>query len=528
MITHGNLMMQKKITDPFVINGLKILLGIIVALKFSISFNTGLFEDEAIYWNWSLNPDPSYSFTTLTGIKIFTMMPGLLNEFTVRMAALLTNFVIIFFFYKTGMLLGVSDKKILISMVLLFSIPFVTIYTSFISPDSMLLMFSVISIYFALRVIKSGSMTDWILCGITFGFLILSKYTGAVFVPAFAVFLFLKRNEISGITFSKIIAAVTSHLIIISPLIIWNIINEPVWLNYYVNTGADAVSSGIGENLWKFILSQAAILLPVFFLFIIYITLKQISKKDKSVEEKYLLFTGIFIFSVFAVLAMTGKLKGNWAFTAYIPLAISFLFINFTNFKKRNKFITAVFTLMIIMNLFLLILLNLNSDSIKNIADNRFGNYINDTFHDYWPGHNDLAGNDKNWEDRILKMKQWQKNISEISNEINLIDLEYDFIASDNFNLSPLLKFYMKKDNVYLIGDLRFKYINSAEVFENLSGKDAVIVTYKDSDVNYIYNRFEDVKEVKDIKFSISKDLIQEFRILQCRNFKPEFVSAHE
>ncbi|MFZ1322054.1 MAG: glycosyltransferase family 39 protein [Ignavibacteria bacterium] len=521
-------MMQKKITDPFIINGLKILLGIILALKFTISFNTGLFEDEAIYWNWSQNPDPSYSFTTLIGIKIFTMMPGLLNEFTVRMAALLTNFVIILFFYKTGKMLGFSKKKILISMILLFSIPFVTIYTSFISPDSMLLMFSVISIYFTLRVLKFGSLKDWILCGITFGLLILSKYTGAVFVPAFAVFLFLKRNEINSITYEKITAVVISLLVIISPLIIWNIIYEPVWINYYVNTGADAVSSGLGENLWKFILSQIAILLPISFLFIIYITVKQFGKKDKSVEEKYLLFSGIFIFSVFAVLAMAGKLKGNWAFTAYIPLVISFLFVNFTKFKKSSKFIITIFTLMIGMNLFLLILLNLNSDSIKNIADNKFGNYINDTFHDYWPGHKDLTGNDKNWEDRILKMKHWQKNITEISSEINSNDLEYDFIASDNFNLSPLLKFYMKKENVYLVGDMRFRYLNSAEVFENLSGKDAVIVTYKGSDIKYLYNKFEEVKEVKDIKFSISKDLIQEFRILQCRNFKPELVSVHE
>lgn len=521
-------MMQKKITDPFIINGLKILLGIILALKFSISFNTGLFEDEAIYWNWSLNPDPSYSLTTLIGIKIFTMIPGLLNEFTVRMAALLTNFVIIFFFYRTGKMLGFSERKILISMVFLFSIPFVTIYTSFISPDSMLLMFSVISVYFTLRVLKFGSLTDWILCGVTLGFLILSKYTGVVFAAAFVLFLFYMRNEIRSITFKKIIAAVISLFLIISPLIIWNIIYEPVWLNYYVNTGADALTSGLGENLWKFILSQTAILLPVVFLFIIYIVIKQFGKKDKSVEEKYLVFSGIFIFSVFAVLAMTGKLKGNWAFTAYIPLVVSFLFINFTNFIKRSKFIPAVFILMIGINLFLLIILNLNSDSIKNIADNKFGNYINDTFHNYWPGHKDLAGNDKNWEDRILKMKHWQKNITEISSEIYLNDLKYDFIASDNFNLSPLLKFYMNKENVYLIGDLRFRYINSAEVLEYLKGKDAVIVAYKDSDINYLYGNFEEVNEVKDLKFSISKDLIQEFRILQCRNFKPEFVSAHE
>jgi len=514
--------MQKKITDPIIINGLKILPGIIIALKFTISFNTGLFEDEAVYWNWSLNPDPSYSFTTLIGIKMFTMFPGLLNELTVRMAALLTNFVIIFFFYKTGKILGFSEKKILISMVFLLSLPFVTIYTSFISPDSMLLMFSVISIYFVIRVIKFGSLTDWILCGVCFGFLMLSKYTGAVFIPAFALFLFIMRKKITSITFQKISAAAISLLIIISPLIIWNIINEPVWLNYYVNTGADSLSSGIGENFRKFILSQTAILLPVVFVFIIYITVMQLRQNERTLEEKYLLFSGIFIFSVFAFLAITGKLKGNWAFMSYIPLVFSIFFI------KINKFVSILIIGITGMNLFLLILLNLNSDSIKDIADNKFGNYVNNTFHDYWPGHSDLAGNDRNWEDRILKMKQWKKNISRISNEINLIDIEYDFIASDNFNLSPLLKFYMKKDDVFLLGDQRFRYINSAEINKELTGKDAVIVTYSDSDHDFLKYKFEYVKEIKDIKFELSDDLIQEFKIIQCRNFKPGFVTADE
>lgn len=511
--------MLKKITEPVV---LKIFLGLIILLKFTVSFNTGLFEDEAIYWDWSQSADPSYSFTTLSAIKLFSVFPGNVSEFTVRLPALLTNFIIIFFFIKTGNLFGFSERKILIALVLLFSLPFVTIYTSFISPDSMLLMFSVVSVYYSLRVIMQGTYTDWIFCGISFGLLLISKYTGIVFLTAFVIFIFFKRKDLSGLYIGKVLAAMSAFLIIISPLIFWNIVNEPVWLNYYVSTGADTISAGFGESILKFLSSQIAVMLPFAFLFILFITFIQIRKKNKSKEEIFLLFCSGFILIAFTVLAVSGKLKGNWAFTAYIPLAVSFLFV------KRNVFLTVLFTLIIFVNLFLLVLLNLNTVHIKNIADNKFGNYINSTFHDYWPGHESFSGNDRNWEDRILKMKHWQKNISEISSFISSHGLQYDFIASDNFNLSPLLKFYMKKDNVYLLGDLRFRYINSAEVVKELKGKDAVIVIYMETDPDFLNNEFEVVNEIKELNFPISEDLIQKFRIIQCRNFKPEFVSADE
>ncbi|MBS1517770.1 MAG: glycosyltransferase family 39 protein [Bacteroidetes bacterium] len=511
--------MLKKLTEPGV---LKILLGIIIALKFMISFNTGLFEDEAIYWNWSQNPDPSYSFTTLSALNLFTAFPGYVNEFTVRLPALLTNFVILFFLLRTGKFLGFSERKILLTAVLIFSIPFVTIYSSFISPDSMILMFTLSSVFFSIKVIKKGNTEDWILCGVSFGLLILSKYTGVVFAAAFAVFVIYFRKDLKGFSVFKLSAFLISVFILVSPLLYWNLINEPVWLNYYFKTGADKIDSGYAESIYRFILSQTAILLPVTFILIIYITFNRLRKKEKTPEEKFLLFSGIFILFCFALLSLSGKLKGNWPFMAYIPLA--FLYI----YTKKTVTVRILFAITFAVNIFLLSLLNMSSDSISSIADNKFGNYINSTYHDYWPGYAGNSANDKNWEERILKMKNWQSSILKLNDEIITSDLRYDFLASDNFILSPLLKFYMKKDNVYLLGDLRFRYINSAEVNSELTGKDAILISYNDSDTGPVENRFEEIKEVKKIRFRISEDLYQEFTINQCRNFKPGIVSADE
>ncbi|MBK8981592.1 MAG: glycosyltransferase family 39 protein [Ignavibacteria bacterium] len=507
--------MLNKITDPV---ALKILIGIIFVLKLTVSFNTALFEDEAIYWNWSLSPDPSYSFTTLIAIKLFTMIPGYLNEFTVRLPALLTNFVILFFFIKTGRLLGFAENRILLTALFLFSIPFVTIYTSFISPDTMLLMFSVISVYFSVRVIKIGSYLDWILCGVSFGLMILSKYTGAVFVSAFAIFILYKRNDLKGFSTGKFIAFISALLLVITPLLLWNFIYEPVWLNHYLISDADYSGNNFAGRIQNFILSQAAILLPAAFVMFMFIIVSQILNQKRSTEENYLLFSGIFILISFAVLSLTGKSKGNWAFTAFIPLVYCFLFV------RKNIFSGIVLTLMVGLNLLLLIILNLNSAQIKSLADNEFGKYINSTFRDYWQGHTALSTNDRSWEERILKMKNRRSSIHEIEKVILSIEPDYDFIASDNFTLSPLLKFYLRKNNVYLLGDLRFKYINSAEVNKNLMGKDAIVITYGNSDIGYLQKNFEELKEIRIMRFVLSDELTEEFRIIHGKNYKPESV----
>lgn len=495
---------------------LKIVLLLILILKLTISINTGLFEDEAIYWNWSQSPDPSYSLTTLAAINFFTQIFGSSAEFIVRLPALTVNFLLIFFFYRIGNLYKIPERKILLSLILFFSVPFVTIYTSFISPDSLLLLFAVAVTYFTLKIIKFNKLQDWIFCGVSFGLLILSKYLGLIYLTIAVIYFFSNRKFFGEKFFTNFSAFMISLLIVISPLLIWNLIYEPVWLKYYLLTDADKINTALFERLSVFFLSQISILLPFIFLLIIFLAVKIFKQKNKSREIKFLLYAFSAMLVIFILSSFTGKIKGNWSFIMYIPLLISVMFFQYNNFKK------ILITMCFIFNLFLLVLLNLNSSQIINIADNSFGRYINNSYKYYWPDHVKSECNDRNWEERIIKMKFWRNTISEIENEIKTSDVKFDFIASNNYNLSPLLNFYLiDSSEVYVIGDLRFKYINSAEVNNQLTGKDAVIISYGDPEIEYLKTKFENINIVKNIKTKLSDNISQEFKIIHCKNFNP-------
>jgi hypothetical protein len=488
----------------------------ILILKFITSLNTGLFEDEAIYWNWSQTIDASYSLTTVALIKIFTGLFNSSSEIIVRLPALLSNLFIIYFIFKTGHLLNARTEMIFITVITFLSIPFVTIYSAFISPDSFLLTFSVISVYYLMKAVKQNKVRDWILSGVFTGLMILSKYTATLFLIAVAGSLFLiYKNFPKNSLYFFISAIITS-----SPLIIWNIINEPVWFKYYIFTDADKIDAGFIQTIVSFFLSQISILMPLGFILILVLIIFILKEKPDLPELKLLKYLSLILLAIFIIFSASGKIKGNWFFITYIPLL---LYLITLDLKRLSKVLITSIT---VFNFVLLCVLNLPSDKIEALSHNKVTEIINGSFLYYWPDNRKNINNDISWSDRIIKMKNWKETVSRIESKIESSTAEYDFIASDDFNLCPLLEYYFKgKKDIYLIGDQRFKYINSAESFINLKGKDALIVSYNNSANNLLLNKFEYLSNLEDIKFRMSDRISKNFEIIYGRNFLPEYSS---
>ena len=494
----------------------RILILMILILKFITSLNTGLFEDEAIYWNWSQTIDASYSLTTVALIKIFTCLFNSSSEIIIRLPALLSNLFIIYFIFKTGHLLNARTEMMFITVITFLSIPFVTIYSAFISPDSFLLTFSVISVYYLMKAVKHDRIQDWVLSGVFTGLMILSKYTASLFLIAAAVSLFLIcKKFMKNSLYFFITAIITS-----SPLIIWNIINEPVWFKYYIFTDADKFDSGFVQTFVSFFLSQVSILMPLGFILIIVLIASILKKKTDLTEIKLLKYLSLILLAVFIVFSVSGKIKGNWFFITYIPLLIYLVTLDLKRFGK------ILITSITIFNIVLLCVINLPSEKIEALSYNKVAELINGSFSYYWPDHKKNINNDRSWSDRIIKMKNWKEAVSRIESNIKDSGAEYDFIASDDFNLCPLLEYYFKdKVDIYLIGDLRFKYINSAETFTNLKGKDALIVSYNNPAQNILQNKFEYLNDIEDVKFKMSDKTNKYFKIIYGRNFLPDYTS---
>ncbi|MDQ3020647.1 MAG: glycosyltransferase family 39 protein [Bacteroidota bacterium] len=489
---------------------------LIVLFKIIASASTGLFEDEAIYWNWSQSVDPSYSLTTIAAIGIFTSLFNSSDEIIIRFPALISNLFLILILYKICFLMNIKKEKIYLTIIFFLSVPFISIYSTFISPDSFLLLFSMISVYYFLRIIKFDSVSDWILCGLFMGLMIMSKYNAVVFIFAGISSLVLVQKKFDR----KILYLLASLIITIQPLLIWNIIYEPVWLKYYLLSDVDKVSESLVQKSATFLMSQISLLMPAGFLMILLTAKNFFIVKNKTSQFKFLLYLSICLGLIFICFSLSGKIKGNWFFVMYIPIIITFCLFNL------NKFVKAVLTIMVIFNFTLLFTLFLPTDKIELLSENVFGKYIDNTYKHYWPDYLSNANNDKSWTERIVKMKNWKETISTIEYEIKCTKLEYDFLATDDYNLSPLLEYYFDREgDVYVVGDLKFKYINSAEAFSKLNGKDAIMVTYSNSSEDEFRNKFEFIENIKSVKVKMSDNIYKEFNIVFCRNFLPSVSS---
>ncbi|MBK8550837.1 MAG: glycosyltransferase family 39 protein [Ignavibacteria bacterium] len=488
---------------------------LILLLKFIASFNTGLFEDEAIYWNWSQTIDASYSLTTVAFIKLFTVLFSSSAEIIVRLPALISNLMIVFFIFKTGQLLNTRMEMIFTAIITFLSIPFVTIYSLFISPDTFLLTFSVVSIYYLLRALKFDKIQDWILSGFFSGFMVLSKYTASLFLIAVALSLLMIFKKFPKNSLYLFLTA----FIISLPLLVWNILNEPVWFKYYLLTDADKIDSGLLQASIAFLLSQISILMPFGFILIIALAVTMFQKKLVLPELLLLKYLSLILIVISILFSLTGKIKGNWFFISYIPLLFFLLTIELKSFLK------ILTTLVVGFNFLLLIVMNLPAEKIESLSSNKAAELIDKTFAYYWPDHINNINNDYSWSDRIIKMKNWKNAVNQIEDNINNSGTEYDFIASNDFNLCPLLEYYFNdKKEIYLIGDLRFRYINSAESFANLKGKDAVIVTYGNSSQNLLQNKFEYLKDIDNVNFKMPDNTSKDFKLIYGKSFLPDFT----
>lgn len=260
--------------------------------------------------------------------------------------------------------------------------------------------------------------------------------------------------------------------------------------------------------------------MPLGFILIIILIASILKKKTDLTEIKLLKYLSLILLAVFIVFSVSGKIKGNWFFITYIPLLIYLVTLDLKRFGK------VLITSITVFNIVLLCVINLPSEKIEALSYNKAAELINGSFSYYWPDHKKNINNDRSWSDRIIKMKNWKEAVSRIESNIKDSGAEYDFIASDDFNLCPLLEYYFKdKVDIYLIGDLRFKYINSAETFTNLKGKDALIVSYNNPAQNILQNKFEYLNDIEDVKFKMSDKTNKYFKIIYGRNFLPDYIS---
>jgi hypothetical protein len=273
---------------------------------------TELANDEAYYYAFSKHLDFGY-FDHPPMIALYIFLGSFLSgELGVRLLAVLSQPLFLYFLWKIIAPPNTSVKSVLLFFLIAFSAPMLHIYGFVAVPDAPLLLFSALFLYSFINYLKFDKWKDIILMGIAIAAIGYSKYTG-VLVVFFAVMavpkIFLKK----GIYISGVIA-----FVLMLPHFYWQYLHD--WSSFYyhlVGRNEGFKLAHIGEYLLNFLLVFNPLLFPVF-------VWKSIKFKQKPIEYRvlFVMAAGFFFFYLFS--CFKGHIQPQW-FIPVLYAVIAFL-----------------------------------------------------------------------------------------------------------------------------------------------------------------------------------------------------------
>ncbi|SMX46407.1 ArnT family glycosyltransferase [Actibacterium lipolyticum] len=317
--------MLKSVTQPeragWAAPAVAIVLAITAFRVCLLAFNRmDLFVDEAQYWLWGQElAFGYYSKPPMIGwvIRFFTDLAGSDAPFWVRLPAPL-------FHGATALILGsiaahVFGRRAGILVAAGFAtLPMVALSSILISTDTIMFPFLALALAGYLRLLEKSAPWWAVLTGAAVGLAFLSKYAAIYYLicaPIAAALIPQARPRLRDI-----LIALVAFLVVISPNIIWNVLNGFTTVEHTLDN-ADWVrdpSQKAGLSLAKlseFLISQFAVFGPVLFGALIWQSLR--ARKQSDARQFLLIFT-LPILAVVCVQALLSGAYANWAAAAYL------------------------------------------------------------------------------------------------------------------------------------------------------------------------------------------------------------------
>ncbi|RLG11255.1 hypothetical protein DRN73_05805 [Candidatus Pacearchaeota archaeon] len=297
--------------------------------------------DESYYWDWSRHLDwgyyskpPMIAWVIAFSTKIFGI-----SEWAIRLPALISLIFTLLISYL--LIKKYFSQEIAFWLVLTLAfVPMFTIYSVVITPDSLLLFFWVLSLYFAMLYLENMSYKNAILTGIFIGLGLLTKQTVIAFLGlAFLYLLFWEKSKLWN---KKTWLIPLTAFLIYLPNLYWNLNHNLILLKH---TEEHFTREVFSFAWWaNFFLGDLIAYSPIFFLFFLFYGFKFLYKlksfKSISYLDRFFLFTYFFSFFpviFFLIIAFFIRLDINWI----LPFVFSgyFWVVIFLIKQKKYKII---------------------------------------------------------------------------------------------------------------------------------------------------------------------------------------------
>ncbi len=298
----------------------------LVKIIFTLRTEINLFTEEAQYWLWSQNLDwHYYSKPPLIAVfnRISTAIFGI-TELGVRINAILLGLGTAWIVFLFSDYLYKSKQIAFWASILMMSMPFWMLFSTFHVTDSELIFFWILSLFWVYRALQEQKMTWWALAGLASAFGLMAKSIMIVIGPMILVYLLLTRqwrNNQIGYFIFLIVGAIG-----FVPGFIWNLQNDFITYRHLASLGG---VSGSGEGFqfmqwlarlgeyWAGQLGMISVfLLPIFF--------NSLRNWREMLNPKtiFLLLPVIFSWIGFGFLTLFNDVEANWPAFAYATLPI--------------------------------------------------------------------------------------------------------------------------------------------------------------------------------------------------------------
>ncbi len=298
-----------------------------------------LHGDEAYYWMWSHNLQLGYyDHPPMIAYLIYITNFISESEWGVRLVNVFCLSISALYLFKLAC--EMFNEKIAINALLIFSsIPLVHAGYILTTPDSPLILFWSLSLYYSYKAIFFGKTKDYFLTGLMLGFMMLSKYTAILFVAMLLIFIVFKRRDI--LTNINFYLAVLVASVVVSPMLWWNYQNDWISFAFQLEHGSTKTFTLHPNLFFEFFAGQFGIFTPVFTGVLFYFLLKD---KLYFKENKlfFLALSVVVVLLFFFYKSLFTRMELNYTAPAYIGGALLAAYI-FERYNMKKTFKTGLF-----------------------------------------------------------------------------------------------------------------------------------------------------------------------------------------
>jgi 4-amino-4-deoxy-L-arabinose transferase-like glycosyltransferase len=330
-----------------------LLIAFFTVVRLAVSPSFGLGVDEAHYFLYAKYLDLSYvDHPPLVGwfhAPIYYLFGT--SEFLVRLPAIILFALTTYLLYQFTAALSGSRQIALLAALAVNSSFLFNALSFMLLPDSFLYPLMLLVIFTIKKMETSPEPKYFIFLGLLLGLAGLAKYTAILFVPPLVAYFIIKRRYDLLVSKQMLLAAIIA-LLMVSPVLYWNIQNDFVSFRY--QTGHVMGSSSIDmKAFFTSLVAQFGSYSPFLFLIAFYGFFKSFRDNNDWIRLALLFGGAILIFFLYTSLRETALPHWNSPFyLLFIPIGVYYLSRPVRNKKKIFLNVSIGFSLIVTLLLY--------------------------------------------------------------------------------------------------------------------------------------------------------------------------------